>query len=144
MIEESAEVVRVDKMTLWVSVNRKSACASCSASQGCGQKKILDWLPTKQVEVEVGNPRQLIVSPGQQVTLGLHEGALVRASLLLYMLPLAGLIIFALFANILQFSELFQIIIAILGLITGFVVTRVIVVRELAFGDFEPQLLRVH
>lgn len=143
MIEESAEVVRTEDDVAWVSVSRRSACASCSAAKGCGQKRILDWLPTKQIEVQVANPNRLILVAGQSVTLGLEEGALVRASLLLYLTPLAGLILLALFTHFLEFSEPFQILAAILGLTLGFVATRVIALRQLALGAYEPILLRI-
>ena len=142
MIEESAQVIRTEGDLAWVSVNRRSACASCSASKGCGQKRILDWLPSKQIEVQVANPQRLPLKPGQSVTLGLAEGALVRASLLLYMMPLLGLILFTLLTNFLDLSELFQILAAMLGLIMGFVATRVISLRELALGAYEPVLIR--
>lgn len=143
MIEESAEVVRSQGDLLWVSVSRRSACASCSAAKGCGQKRILDWLPSQQIEVQVANPDCLVLRPGQRVILGLEEGALVRASVLLYLLPLLGLILFTLVTNFLQLSELFQILAAMLGLTLGFVATRLIALRELALGAYEPILIRI-
>jgi len=142
MIEESAQITRVTSSGAWVEVNRKSACAACSAQAGCGQKRLVDWLPTKQVEVFVENPLSLILSPGQVVTLGLEEGALLRASVLIYLTPLLGLIGFSLILNLLDFSETFQILGSILGLTLGFFVTRIVSVRRLALGDFRPHLLR--
>ena len=142
MIEESAQITRLDEAGVWIEVNRKSACAACSAQAGCGQKKLIDWLPTKRVEVFVENPSNLILAPGQTVTVGLEEGALVRASLLVYLTPLLGLILFTLALNFLNFSETFQILGAILGLTVGFVATRIVSVRRVALGDFSPRLLR--
>ena len=143
MIEESAQIISVDRDRVWVSVNRQSACASCSASKGCGQKKIIDWLPAKQIEVEISNPQSLVVRPGQIAWVGLKDGALVRASLLVYILPLLTMISFALVANFLEISEPFQIFGTMLGLTIGFVATRVIAIRELALGTFVPQLISV-
>lgn len=142
MIEESAQITRVEGDSVWVEVNRHSACAACSAQAGCGQKRLIDWLPAKRVEVGVANPSNLILSSGQTVVLGLEEGALVRASLLVYLTPLAGLILTVLILNFLKFSETFQILGAMLGLIVGFVITRVVSVRRLALGDFTPRILR--
>lgn len=142
MIEESAQITRLDEAGVWIEVNRKSACAACSAQAGCGQKKLIDWLPTKRVEVFVENPSNLILAPGQTVTVGLEDGALVRASLLVYLTPLLGLILFTLVLNFLNFSETFQILGAILGLTVGFVATRIVSVRRVALGDFSPRLLR--
>lgn len=142
MIEESAQITRLAEAGVWIEVNRKSACAACSAQAGCGQKKLVDWLPSKQVEVFVENPLNLILAPGQVVTVGLEEGALLRASLLVYFTPLLGLIAAALILNLLDFSETFQIIGSILGLTIGFVLTRIVSVRRMALGDFKPRLLR--
>jgi len=142
MIEESALITRLDEAGVWIEVNRKSACAACSAQAGCGQKKLIDWLPSKRVEVLVENPLNLILTPGQTVTVGLEEGVLLRASVLVYLTPLAGLIFFTLFLNFLGFSETFQILGAILGLTVGFILTRVVSVRRVALGDFIPRLLR--
>lgn len=142
MIEESAQVTRVVDTGIWIEVNRKSACAACSAQAGCGQKKLVDWLPSKRVEVFVDNPLNLILSPGQVVTVGLEEGVLLRASILVYLTPLMGLIAAVLILNLLNFSETFQILGSILGLTVGFILTRVVSVRRVALGDFTPQLLR--
>lgn len=142
MIEESAQITRLDEAGVWIEVNRKSACAACSAQAGCGQKKLIDWLPTKRVEVLVENPLNLILAPGQTVTVGLEEGALLRASLLVYLTPLLGLILFTLVLNFLNFSESFQILGAMLGLTVGFIATRIVSVRRVALGDFSPRLLR--
>lgn len=142
MIEESAQITRLDQDGVWIEVNRKSACAACSAQAGCGQKKLVDWLPTKRVEVLVENPLNLILAPGQVVTVGLEEGALLRASMLIYLTPLLGLIISTLILNFLNFSETFQILGAILGLTVGFITTRIVSVRRVALGDFSPRLLR--
>lgn len=143
MIEETAQATRVDAGSIWVVVSRQSACAGCSASKGCGQKKILDWLPSKTIEIEIPNPRQITVTPGQTVVLGLDEKALLNASLLLYLVPLLSMIGFVLSINFLGFSEGFQILGAILGLLIGFFFTRVIAIRELAFGSFTPRLISV-
>jgi len=139
MIEESALVTRVDASGVWIEVNRRSACATCSSQAGCGQKKLVDWLPSKRVEIRIENPLKLVLSQGQTVVVGLEEGALLRASLLIYMGPLIGLIFFALLLNFLGFSESFQILGAMLGLMIGFITTRLVSVKQLALGDFTPQ-----
>lgn len=144
MIEESAQVTRADASGVWIEVNRRSACATCSSQAGCGQKKLVDWLPSKRVEIRIDNPSNLVLCEGQTVVVGLEEGALLRAALLIYLGPLTGLILTTLFLNFLGFSETFQIIGAILGLMFGFIATRIVSVRRLALGDFTPHLLRSH
>ena len=141
MIEEAALVSQVHGSRVWIEVDRRSACAACASSDGCGQKRINDWFPSKRVTVEVDNPNNLIVSPGQTVTVGLEEGALVKASLILYLLPLLGLIISPILLSIFGFSEIFQIVGAILGFTVGLLFTRALGRQGVAVGDFRPQLL---
>ena len=141
MIEETALVSQVDGSRVWIEVDRRSACAACASADGCGQKRINDWFPSKRVTVEVDNPKNLIVSPGQTVTVGLEEGALVKASLILYLLPLLGLIVSPILISIFGFSEIFQILGAILGFTLGLLFTRVLGRQGVAAGDLRPQLL---
>ncbi len=141
MIEEIALVSQVDGSRVWIEVDRRSACAACASADGCGQKRINDWFPSKRVTVEVDNPNNLIVSPGQTVTVGLEEGALVKASLILYLLPLLGLILSPILISIFGFSEIFQILSAILGFTVGLLFTRALGHQGVAAGDLRPQLL---
>lgn len=141
MIEETALVSQVDGSRVWIEVDRRSACAACASADGCGQKRINDWFPSKRVTVEVDNPNSLIVSPGQTVTVGLEEGALVKASLILYLLPLLGLILSPILISIFGFSEIFQILGAILGFTVGLLFTRALGRKGVAAGDLRPQLL---
>ena len=58
--------------------------------------------------------------PGDQVVLELPESALVRASLLLYGLPLLGLLLGGLLAALLALPEWLVAVIAFCGLFAGF------------------------
>ena len=142
MIEERATVVRTDLTQVWVEVSRRSACAACASASTCGQKRLNDWFPSKSIEVPIDNPLQLIVLPGQEVWVGIDEGALASASFVVYLLPLIGLIFLAVSASILELSELFQIVGAILGFIGGLIVSRLIGTKRVASGDYQPRLLR--
>lgn len=142
MIEERATVVRSDLSTVWVEVSRRSACAACASASTCGQKRLNDWFPGKKIEVPIDNPLKLIVSSGQEVWVGLDEGALTSASIVVYLFPLIGLILLSLLASFFQFSELFQIVSAMLGFISGLVVSRIVGTQRVATGEYQPRLLR--
>jgi sigma-E factor negative regulatory protein RseC len=78
--------------------------------------------------MRVRNP--IRAQPGDRVVIGVHERGVVRASLLLYMLPLLGLILFAVFGGLVgeRFlavaSELPSIIGGLLGLLGGLALVR--------------------
>ena len=89
-IEEQGEVVAVDGYTARVRVQRRSTCGSCSARSGCGSGVLSDVLGRKPIELQVGHGGDL--QAGDTVTLGIRDGALVSGALMMYLLPLAGLI----------------------------------------------------
>jgi positive regulator of sigma E activity len=72
----------------------------------------------------------------------LEEGALVGASVTVYLIPLLGMILLPILAKFLNFSEFFQIVGAILGFIVGVFIGRYMGLRGVASGQYQPRLLR--
>jgi sigma-E factor negative regulatory protein RseC len=97
MIEEQARVLAVDGDVAWVETQRQSTCGSCAANKGCGTSVLAQVLGRRRTRVRVINPIGARV--GDQVVLGIEEGALVRGSAALYGLPLLSLIAGALVAD---------------------------------------------
>jgi sigma-E factor negative regulatory protein RseC len=91
VIEESARVARVDGDTVEVVTERRSACGSCAAQKGCGTSLLAAWFPQRQLRFRVFNAVGARV--GDQVVVGLDEAYLQRGALLLYAVPLAGLLL---------------------------------------------------
>ena len=89
-IEEQGQVLAVDGHTARVRIERQSTCGSCSARTGCGSGVLSEVLRRRAVEVTVGHGGDL--QPGDRVTLGVHDQALVSGALVMYLLPLAGLV----------------------------------------------------
>lgn len=90
MIEETAIIQQTEQGIAWVETLRKSACDSCAVNKGCGTSVLAKVLGRKHSRVRVLNP--LGALPGEQVVVGIHEQALVKGSLAVYMAPLAGLL----------------------------------------------------
>lgn len=92
MIVESGVVVSAaaDGRFL-VETRRRSACGSCSVSSGCGTSVIGKITGGKRNIVTVLSP--LTLAPGDEVELGLAEGALISGSLIVYGVPLLGLLL---------------------------------------------------
>ncbi|MDA0423652.1 SoxR reducing system RseC family protein [Stutzerimonas frequens] len=143
MIEEIAVVSAVEADSVRVTAARTSACAQCASKSNCSQGVLSQWGQGKTVEIEILNPDALPVRPGQQVMIGLEEDSLVRASLLVYLLPLALLVVGALLGAALELMEWQQVVLAMLSMAVGFVL-----VRRLSTGGgdelrYQPVLLRI-
>lgn len=86
MIHETGAVISVSGNEAWVQTIRESACQSCKARHGCGQKALAGMTSGQSRQIRVANT--LGARPGDQVTVAIEESALLRASLLVYALPL--------------------------------------------------------
>ena len=141
MITESGRVVAVSGNTAWVQTIRQSACQSCSARSGCGQRVLAAASGGRANQVQVLNT--LNANVGDNVTLGIAEQALLQASLLVYALPLLLMVAASMTASLLvPGSDGVAIVAAGLGLGTGFVVARLL--QRRMPGDYQPHLMKVN
>ena len=90
MIEAVGTVREVDGDSILVEVQRQSACGSCASEGGCGTSVLGTWFARGKSRVRVRS--SLSLSAGEAVVVGLEETALLRASLLLYLLPILALL----------------------------------------------------
>jgi len=141
VITESGRVVAVSGNTAWVQTIRQSACQSCSARSGCGQRVLAAASGGRANQVQVLNT--LNANVGDNVTLGIAEQALLQASLLVYALPLLLMVAASMTASLLvPGSDGVAIVAAGLGLGTGFVVARLL--QRRMPGDYQPHLMKVN
>lgn len=93
MIEETARVVAVDTVAVWIEARRESACGRCALQSGCGHG-LLDRMRRAPV-IQLRLPR-LVAGPtlevGDRVVLGISEHAVLSGSMRMYALPLGGLL----------------------------------------------------
>ncbi len=90
MLEEEAVVVALKGELAEVEATPRSACGACSARKGCGTSLVASFLPGRRRRFLARNP--VAAQPGERVVVGFDENALQLASLLLYLVPLFGLI----------------------------------------------------
>ena len=90
MIEEIGTVVAVEDDGVWVETQIKSTCSSCQASESCPTSTVAKAFAPKANHVKLSVPCKLVV--GQQVKMGISELALLRASWMVYMVPLVLLL----------------------------------------------------
>lgn len=90
-IEEQGVVVAADEGWATVRVERKSTCGSCSARSGCGNGVLAQFLGRRPLLVRLANTDEL--RTGDRVILGIRDHALVSGALVMYLLPLFGLML---------------------------------------------------
>lgn len=146
MIEQEATVVRIDGDTAEVTTRRQSSCGSCSAKGGCGTSLIEAWFPQRVSRFRLKN--DIGAHVGDTVVVGLDESKLRRGSLLLYALPLAGLILGAVLGEYLAQrsghpSELGAVVFGLLGLSAALLQVRRVTSGLASQGDNGLRLVRV-
>jgi len=118
MIEETGRVIRVHADQAWVETTPQSTCGGCSAHGGCGIPVLARILGRRSAPVCVAN--HLGVAAGDRVVIGISETGLVRGSLAVYLVPLAGLLLGATGARWLALSTGQAEAAAIIGGLAGF------------------------
>jgi len=98
VIEARAMVVHCEGDLADVETEGLTACGKCSAGQGCGAGVLARVFGSRRSRLRVVNTIQ--AARGEMVVIGVPETGLVTASLLLYMAPLLGLILFALLGQV--------------------------------------------
>ena len=87
MIEELAVVVKIENHQVWVESGQNSACGGCQQKASCSSNALDSVLKKKSVPVD----SDIQLKTGDQVMVAIDENLLLRASLLLYLLPLIAL-----------------------------------------------------
>lgn len=123
MIEETGQVVAVEDGAVWVETVRQSTCRSCAASKGCGHAVLDRSRVGARARVRALSEGH-VLQVGQSVVLGLPEGALMRAAVLVYLLPLVLMFAGALIGDGMAADGAGAAIGGILGLASGFLVNR--------------------
>lgn len=100
MLIETGRVVGVEPDFLWVETVKASVCGSCAARAGCGQR-LLAGGGRRGVLRVVSGPKLCAADCriGDEVSFGLSESAVLRASFVVYSLPLCGTLGGALLSN---------------------------------------------
>ena len=139
MITESATVIRCHGKRAEVEIQRQSVCGHCELESGCGTGAIGRLLGNRRKSVTIDTEQALM--PGDQVVLAVPEARLVRASMLVYGLPLLGMLIFGLIAHTLFVSAEWLIVIAaIAGFAGGFKLASWLAVHSFSFDVIDIQV----
>ncbi|WP_020405553.1 SoxR reducing system RseC family protein [Hahella ganghwensis] len=141
MIEEQGRVVAIDSDFVWINTMRESACQTCSASKGCGQKVLNSISGGKASQIKVA--RTLDVGVGDMVLVGIAEETLMKASFLAYLLPLLVMILSAGVADaVFSLPDPIVALIGLSGLAAGLLLVKTLSFRLSCNPTYHPQLLR--
>lgn len=140
MLEETGTVVETRGNTIWVETQSRGSCSNCS-NDGCSTSVLAQLFGVKRNRVALEN--ELGAEVGQQVVIGISDGLLVRASLLIYLMPLLLMLVIVMSANDMGVGEIVQGVAALTGLGFGFVLVRLITGNLSIHQRFKPRLLRV-
>ncbi|MCF2946548.1 SoxR reducing system RseC family protein [Paraglaciecola aquimarina] len=101
MLEEIGIVSAINKESakqiIWVETHIKSTCGSCEAQSNCGTGAIAKFLAKRGEKLQFDYQGDVIV--GQKIKLGIPEESILKASSLVYIVPLFVLMISAVFAQ---------------------------------------------
>ena len=122
MITENAIVVSVEGDQTWIETQRKSTCAKCSASAGCGTSVLSKVIGNKLSRMKAIN--DIGAQVGDEVEVGLTEHSLLKGAFMAYLSPLIYLFLFSFvgqfLSDLLEYNnELLIIIFAVFGFYIG-------------------------
>ncbi len=147
MIEEEATVIAVADGFAIIEVARQSSCGQCAAAKGCGTSVFASWYGKRMNQMRVIDA--IHVAVGDHVIVGMKEDALVKASLLIYLMPLLSMGLFAIvgrwiFAEMLLIAvnDAVLLLFAVLGLLVALRVVSKMQRRVVNNPDYQPVILR--
>lgn len=143
MIKELATVTGLRASALEVETVSRSTCASCSARSGCGQSLLARVFGQSTSANRLWIPLSERLTPeprvGDRVTLNVREQDLLRATVLLYLVPTVLIVAGAVGAHLLSGTDWGAIAGAVGGGLLGFFLAR----RRLASWGLPVQLTAV-
>lgn len=141
MITESATIIEIEPDRVRVEVRSSSGCSSCSAKAGCGNGILDRWLNPTRI-LWVASDRQFSTSAelGDNIHIGVEEGAFVKNALLLYMLPILAFLLGAGLGHQFQ-GDLAAVLGGVFGLLVGASLVRYLVRHSSYASEFTPQII---
>lgn len=135
-----ATIISINNGLATVSVERTVACARCAAGKGCGAGLLGGQRTPARLELPA--PENMRLAVGDRVNLELLPANLLEASLLVYGLPLAGVVV-ALSAGWMiagTLSDAYAIVLAIAGLLAGWAAARYRIKRNRCLQRLVPKI----
>ena len=140
MIKQPAKVISETNTSYLLESLPKSACPKCDEGKGCGGGLLSKAFSNKTYQLSINKNRILKVSEVVQV--GIPSNLLVRASLIVYLLPLLFMVISAvLFGSLTNNQDIYTVTGAIFGFILGILIGKHLSVKLFKAGIASPILI---
>ncbi|PCI08505.1 MAG: hypothetical protein COB77_02220 [Gammaproteobacteria bacterium] len=149
MIEEQAQVIDIKGTQLLLQAQTQSVCGGCAVNKSCGTSLLAKVVGRKFTHFQAAN--NINAKIGDTVVVGLDEDALLKGSLVMYVIPIMAMIVFALLADFLlkgslqieaNTRDLTIAATSIMGLVFGSFVARWYFRRQSSVRQFAPIVLR--
>jgi sigma-E factor negative regulatory protein RseC len=140
MIKQPAKVIAETKLTYLLESLPKSACPQCDAGKGCGGGLLAKAFSNKTYQLELTKTKKLGIN--EIVQIGIPSQLLVRASFIVYFLPLLSMIITALVAGLYtENQDVYTVSGAIIGFIVGLLIAKLLSNKLYKIGISSPVLI---
>lgn len=141
MLQEKGVVSDIVDGIAIVHTENKLACSSCQVSNSCGNGIVEKYLSEKIFTSEI--PNILGAKIGDKVVIEIKKSSITRASLIVYFVPLLGLIFLSIIASFLGYSENITILFGLTGLFFGFLVTKYYNLKIANDESFSPTMVSI-
>jgi sigma-E factor negative regulatory protein RseC len=149
MIEERAVILSLDdavsdstaSTTATLEIERKTACGLCGQTRGCGNSIWGKLFAHQSTAFKAQN--RINAKVGDSVIVGINEKALLKSAMLLYILPLATMLIGAILAKQFSATELGAMLGAVIGLVLGLLWVKGHTMSSSYFKLQQPVILRL-
>jgi sigma-E factor negative regulatory protein RseC len=148
MIEERAVILTLDNASseqinqiATLEIERKAACGICGQTRGCGNSIWGKVFAHKSTAFKAQN--RINAKVGDSVIVGINEKALLKSAMLLYILPLATMLIGAILAKQFNATELSAMLGAAAGLVLGLLWVKGHTMSSSYFSLQQPVILRL-
>jgi len=152
--QEIGIISSIDDEIASIVTKNQLACGSCQLSDSCGNGLIEKYLSGKVFVSQVKN--SLNAKVGEQVVLEIPISSVTKASLISYFVPILGLFVFALIGELVSTAFLFEyfwinsesnqlvtIFFAIIGLFTGFMITKYYNHKSQYHEQYQIKMVRI-
>lgn len=149
MIEERAVILSLDNTlsdsnantTATLEIERKTACGLCGQTRGCGNSIWGKLFAHQSTAFKAQN--RINAKVGDSVIVGINEKALLKSAMLLYILPLATMLIGAILAKQFSATDVSAMLGAAAGLVLGLLWVKGHTMSSNYFKLQQPVILRL-
>ncbi|MBK5072084.1 SoxR-reducing system protein RseC [Budviciaceae bacterium CWB-B4] len=141
MLREWATVIDWQQGIATLRCEQQAGCSSCRSKASCGTRVLNKLGP--QVIHDLQIPVEQPLSPGQRVELGIPESGVLLSALLVYMVPLLGILLCSGLFYYGLGSDIAAIIGAIVGGVSGFAIARFYAAKFATNASVHPIILQI-